>query len=147
MFDIKTKNCYLLLMMIKDLMSEPVAIEPEVSATLAQTRRELDSVEAGVNVPFIFRTHYVNPTTGKHGARNLIVEILARNPAGMTTKQVHREIVKVNGFNRYPLKTVIQNLSVVLYRAGTVGKLQLSTDQDRGRQSKKTHVLYFLINK
>lgn len=66
--------------------------------------------------------------------------------AGMTTEQLIAAVRAVNGADKYPDKTIRQNLSIVMRRAGQVATLRLPVTVDRERGCKTTRKLWFLVN-
>jgi len=96
-----------------------------------QASMELASVQAGCNVNSLFRPSVVDLETGMHGIRWLIARILTET-GEMTTAEICASVRSVNGYNKYPDKTILHNLSHVMAQAGQVTSRQLYNGK-RGR--------------
>lgn len=96
-----------------------------------QASNELASVQAGCNVHTLFRPSIVDLETGLHGIRWTIARILTEQ-GEMTTAQVCSFVRSVNGFDKYPDKTILHNLSHVMAQAGQVTSRPIRTGR-RGR--------------
>jgi len=84
-----------------------------------QASNELASVQAGCKVNYLFRPSVVDLETGMHGIRWLVIRILTERGA-MTTKQVCRFVRSVNGYDKYPNKSILHALSHTLREAGQI---------------------------
>lgn len=122
-----------------ELSNKPVGTE--LMEVIRQAQVEQNSVLNGCNVHYLFRNHWVDTQSGEHGIRSLITRILANNPRGLTTRQIVVEVRKVNGYDRYPNKTVEQYLSVFM-RVTVVG-IPMRT----GRPGRPTNRWYLRTNK
>lgn len=99
-------------------MNEPAG--SFLSPAIKQATAEAASVQSGCNVHTLFRPSYTNTATGRHGIRHLIVEILADNPAGLTTAEIMAEGWRRYTAEKYPETTYIQNLSNVMHEVEPV---------------------------
>ena len=119
-----------------------------------------------MQTPLAFRTHYVNAKTGAKGIEQLIVSILNKNGAmaivGIESTN-HRQIAiktqsmfandiisavrKEFGTDRYPDATILQYLSVTMFKAGIVGKIQLSNVEDKNRNCFRPRNKFYIIIK
>lgn len=103
----------------------------ELQNVIRQTATELASVQAGCKVAYLFRPSVVDVETGMHGIRWLIARILTEQ-GEMTTAQICSFVRSVNGFDKYPDKTILHNLSHVMTQSGEVASRTLRTGK-RGR--------------
>lgn len=135
--------------------------ESELQNTVATAAQERNSVLAGCNVHWLFRDSYVDLETGKHGIRWLIARILAENQAifkeysgnyrnvylayGMTTEAIAARVRAVNGFDKYPDKTIMDYLSVIMARSSQVASIQLTNKEDCNRDCKRPRKVWYLL--
>lgn len=119
--------------------------------------------------------NYTNMDTEQHGCKNLILEIMQSYkvndesdegeiyfPAGieqtverpiaiacsMFTEQIHAAVMArfTNGSDKYPLKTIKHNLGeIMLKKDKTVGKIQLTGDEDKDRKGARPRCKWYLI--
>jgi hypothetical protein len=137
------------------------AVGQEMQSTVAQAVTENNSVLAGCNVHFLFRGSAVDLTTGKHGIRWLIARILTERQAvlpvyagayrnvylnvGVTTEEIISKVRAVNGFDKYPDKTIADYLSVIMKRDGQVASIQLTNSEDCNRDCKRPRKKWYLL--
>ena len=129
------------------------------------TAQELASVQAGCNVHWIFRPSIVDLETGMHGIRHTLVRILQESDAvlplaphsdttpfefrnvylakGLTTDEIANKFRAINGFDKYPNRTIADNLSTVL--KGIVASVQMTSKEDLNRTCKRPRVKWYLI--
>jgi hypothetical protein len=128
---------------------------------IRQASTELASVQAGCKINSLFRPSVVDCETGKHGIRWLIARILSENNAilpvyagnfrnvylniGMTTDSICAKVRQINGFDKYPDKTIIHNLSEVMTKSGQVSSLKMTASEDVTRTSKRPRKLWYLV--
>ena len=102
---------------------------------------ELASVQAGCQVHTLFRPSVVDLETGMHGIRWLIARILAEK-GEMTTAQICAFVRSVNGFDKYPDKTILHNLSHVMAQAGQVNSRPLR----KGKRGRPEYAWRMIVN-
>ena len=128
----------------------------ELQPVINQTQRETNSMLAGCNVHWIFRASYTNNETGRHGIRHLIVQLLTSTGAvfgpkasrdairakALTTRQIIALVRQVNGFDKYPDKTISDVLCNVL--PNEVASIQLTNWEDRNRPCKRPRKVWYV---
>ena len=102
---------------------------------------ELASVQAGCKVAYLFRPSVVDLETGMHGIRWLIARILTEK-GELTTAQICAFVRSVNGFDKYPDKTILHNLSHVMTQSGEVTSRPLRT----GKRGRPEYLWRLLVN-
>jgi hypothetical protein len=133
----------------------------ELQSNVRQASTELASVQAGCGVNTLFRPSVVDLESGKHGIRWLIARILTEAQAvfpryagefrnvyvayGLTTEQICSKVRAANGFDKYPDKTIIQNLSVVMARSAQVASMRLTVRECPERKSKRPVYRWYLL--
>ena len=133
----------------------------ELQSNVRQAATELASVQAGCGVNTLFRPSVVDLESGKHGIRWLIARILTEAQAvfpryageyrnvyvayGLTTEQICSRVRAANGFDKYPDKTIIQNLSVVMARSNQSASIQLTGKEDADRNCKRPRRKWYLL--
>ncbi len=139
-----------------------------LSNDVIETSRDLNNVfESAANVHKLVRTHYVDMATGTYGIESLIASILIANnaffPLGIE-KGEHREIALANamtsdsivekviskfGNERYPKQTIRNYLSTYMMKKGKVGKIQMTTKEDKNWQSesRKPRCKFYMVEK
>jgi len=137
----------------------------ELQNVVRQTAQELASVQAGCKVHWIFRPSIVDLESGMHGLRHTLVRIfqeadavLPRAPRsdsqpfefrnvyvakGLTSDAIISKLRAINGFDKYPDKTVLDNLCTVL--KGQVASVQLTSAEDKNRPCKRPRKVWYLI--
>jgi hypothetical protein len=124
-------------MTVSQLISEACgeSLQGDIRASVAAN----NSVLAGCNVHWLFRGSIVDLETGMHGIRWTILRILSQAAdKGMTTAEVIAAVRLANGADKYPDRTILHNLGVVLTRAGqVVGIRQPVTRADGSKTSRK----------
>lgn len=156
--------------------SEKMTTETQVNETairlcknVLENGKDANNVLTVAGIPPVFQTHVFNAETGKHGIKNLIIEILrdkgAEFPAGtegtienpsplrsiviaasMLAEDVKNEVERrfTAGSTRYPYATVHQYLSVFMVREGTICKFQMSSKEDADRACCKPRTRYYI---
>jgi hypothetical protein len=134
-------------------------------ANVLENGKDANNVMTVASVPPVFQTHVFNVSTGKHGIKNLIAEILTEREAifpigaentelrpivlaaSMLASEIKDEVDRrfAAGSTRYPYATVHQYLSVFMVKEGTIGKVQLKNKEDANRHCNKPRTRYFLI--
>lgn len=129
--------------------------------SVRQNVTENNSVLAGCNVHWLFRGSVVDLETGKHGIRWLIARILTEAQAsfplysgnfrnvyvsyGLTTEEIVSKIRSVNGYDKYPDKTIADYLSVIMTRDNQVASIQMTNREDPNRNCKRPRKKWYLI--
>lgn len=133
-------------------------------ANVLENGKDSNNVLTVAGIPPVFQTHVFNVETGKHGVKNLIVEILTENgaifPAGtentelrpivlaasMLASDIKNEVDRrfAAGSTRYPYATVHQYLSVFMVSEGTICKFKMTNKEDSERHCCKPRSRYFL---
>jgi hypothetical protein len=143
-----------------ELINEPVGTA--LQNTVRQNITENNSVLAGCNVHFLFRGSAIDLQSGKHGIRWLIARILTEAQAefprfngqdnrslyvqyGLTTDQIISQVRSVNGFDKYPDKTIADYLSVIMTKDNQIASVQMSNREDRNRNCKRPRRKWYLI--
>jgi hypothetical protein len=142
-------------------LTNSVVCGAELQNNIRQAATELASVQAGCNVNSLFRPSAVDVETGKHGIRWLIARILTEAQAvfplysgefrnvyvgyGLTTSDIICKVRSINGFDKYPDKTIADVLSVVMTRSQQVASIQLSNREDRNRDCKRPRRKWYLL--
>ncbi len=146
-------------MTVNSLISNPIGTELQnpVRSAIAET----NSVLTGCSVPSLFHASCVDLETGKHGIRWLIARILSEASAvfpkfngnfrniylayGLTTDEIIGKVRQVNGFDKYPDKTIRDNLSIVMFRSRHVDCVQMTSAEDDSRSCKRPRVKWYLV--
>ena len=138
-------------MNVIDLTNE--ACGADLQGTIRSTVQETNSVLAGCNVHYLFRGSIDDLETGKNGVRWLIVRLLREAQAefpkfdgvnyrnvsvayGLTSEDIIDRIRAINGADKYPDQTILDNLSDVLIPSGEVGSVRMNNFEDRNRNSR-----------
>lgn len=144
--------------------NEKTKVAIELGREVLSQGRDANNILTTIPVHPWFQTHYFNPETDKHGIAALIVEILMEQeaifPAGIEntelrsvaiaacplTKDIVSEVQArfTAGSTRYPRKTILHNLGVVLLRKGLVGKITLKPTEKSGENT-MSRVRWYLI--
>lgn len=115
-------------------------MQGEVRASVAAT----NSVLAGCNVHWLFRGSIVDLETGMHGIRWTILRILTQAAdKGLTTAEVIAAVRLANGADKYPDRTILHNLGVVLTRAGQVIGLRQPVTLASGKRT--TRKFWYIV--
>lgn len=152
-------------MTVTQLINE--ACGESLQGEIRQATQELASVEAGCNIHWLFRPSVVDTETGMHGLRWLIARILLEAEAihpqapysdgtpfelrkvyiakSLTTEEITSKVRSINGFDKYPDSTIIQNLSVVMRESGQVASIQMTSREDNKRECKRPRLAWYLI--
>ena len=137
-------------MNVIDLTNE--ACGADLQGTIRSTVQETNSVLAGCNVHYLFRGSIVDLETGKNGVRWLIVRILREAQAefpkfngnfrpvylayGLTSETIIDRIREINGADKYPDQTILDNLTDILAKSGEVDSIRMNNFEDRNRNSR-----------
>jgi hypothetical protein len=138
-------------MTVTQLINE--ACGADLQGTMRATIQETNSVLAGCNVHYLFRGSVIDLETGKNGVRWLIVRLLHEAQAefpkfngqdyrniylsyGLTSEDIIDRIRAINGSDKYPDQTILDNLSDVLIPSGEVGSIRMTNLEDRGRNNR-----------
>lgn len=117
------------------------------------------------NVKPIFMSHFNDIKTGENGLKDLICKILrnrmAEFPSGIANTRLRSIVVNASmftseilesvqieftkGSTRYPLASVATYLSHWMFKAGIVGKIKLTSEEDNTRTSPKPRCKWYLI--
>ena len=134
-----------------DNATTELATECDFFSEMFALARDTNHVYTKKGISPVFQNHYV--TDNAYGIQMLILEILENNgatfelgshensamadiiiAASLFTSQIWEN--KENAFGgswRYPLATIQHYLSVYMPKKGTIGRIQLSNDQDKDR--------------
>ena len=133
-----------------------INITPEAYASA----RDLNTILTSTGtVSPVFMAHHFDPTTGKNGIKNLILDILVKAGAvfaddqdreaiihtGMFTSQIMAECQNrfSAGSSRYPLQTIKSYLSVFMRRESSIGFIKLTRTEDTTRKGTKCRYVWF----
>lgn len=144
-------------MTITELTNEVAGAE--LQGIVRQAITENNSVLSGCKVHYLFRGSAVNLETGKHGIRWLIAQILEQAQAvfpvyageyrniyiqyGLTTEDIVSKVRSINGFDKYPDKTISDYLDHEM--KGQVGKIRMTKNEDCNRTCKVPRNKWYLI--
>ena len=133
-------------------------------ANVLESGKDSNNVLSVAGIPPVFQTHVFNVESGKHGVKNLIVEILTENgatfPSGTEATELRPIVIAASmmaseiksevdrrfaaGSSRYPYATVHQYLSVFMVNEGTVCKFKMTSKEDFKRHCNKPRSRYYL---
>ncbi len=133
-----------------------INIAPEAYASA----RDLNTILTSTGtVSPVFMAHHFDPTTGKNGIKNLILDILTARGAvfqndldresiiqkGLFTSQIMAECQArfSAGSTRYPLQTIKSYLSVFMRRESSIGFIKLTRSEDVSRKGTKCRYVWF----
>lgn len=129
------------------------AVGQSLNSQLRKSIGENNSVLAGCNVHWLFRNSCIDLQTGRHGIRWLIYRILSENQAvfpryngqyrnvyinfSLTTQQIIDRVRAHNGFDKYPDKTILHYLGVIMSRDGQIASLRMTKEEDPASNGRK----------
>ena len=141
----------------------------EFAPALERQASAMRSMQRGLKIHYTFRPHKVDPETGWHGIRGLIVRILTQarciaprhdgdllgDSRGeyITRSMLADDIIAkvresgIPALDRYPDQTIRQYLSHDLYRDGTVGKFPAMRGEFQTRAGGAPNFYYLIEEK
>lgn len=146
----------------KSAIKSAIAMQRELLGNAQDIGNVLTTAQ---NVAPIFMPHAFNMATGLHGVANLIAEILAEReavfPSGIETTELRTVAIAAGmfaseiiaevqarfaaGTKRYPSQTVHAYLSIFMHKQGRIGKIKLTSAEDKERKCCKPRIKWYLV--